>query len=199
MTKQQFINELSAALHSMPREERYRTLQYYDELIDDKVEDGQPEEQAVADLGDPEQVAREILGQEETAEKPTKRSAWWIVLLVLGCPLWGSLLLALLAVLLSVYLCLFVPTLVLGVLAVGFLAAAILGVVGAPFLVFDVGLLTGGLPAGLFQTGMAVALLGLAILCGLAFWFTGKATVKSGKTLWRWLYRRFTRKGRTLA
>lgn len=41
MTKQLFLNELAAALHSLPREERYRTLGYYDELIDDRMEDGQ--------------------------------------------------------------------------------------------------------------------------------------------------------------
>ena len=38
MTKQLFLNELAAALHSLPREERYRTLGYYDELIDDRME-----------------------------------------------------------------------------------------------------------------------------------------------------------------
>ena len=35
MTKQLFLNELSAALHGLSREERYRTLSYYDELIDE--------------------------------------------------------------------------------------------------------------------------------------------------------------------
>ena len=63
MTKQLFLNELSAALHGLPREERYRTLRYYDELIDDRMEDGQSEEEAVSGLGEPEQVAREILGE----------------------------------------------------------------------------------------------------------------------------------------
>ena len=60
MTKQVFLNELAAALHSLPREERYRTLGYYDELIDDRMEDGQSEEDAVASLGEPQQVAREM-------------------------------------------------------------------------------------------------------------------------------------------
>ena len=59
MTKQLFLNELAAALHSLPREERYRTLGYYDELIDDRMEDGQSEEEAVSGLGEPEQVAVE--------------------------------------------------------------------------------------------------------------------------------------------
>ncbi len=90
MTKQLFLNELAAALHSLPREERYRTLGYYDELIDDRMEDGQSEEDAVASLGEPQQVAREILGEEEPAPSTSRgRKVWLIVLLVLGFPLWA--------------------------------------------------------------------------------------------------------------
>ena len=50
-------------------------------------------------------------------------------------------------------------------------------VVGTPFLIVDVGLLTGGLPAGLFQLGMSVALLGWRFSAP-GFYFTGKATVR---------------------
>lgn len=200
MTKQLFLNELSAALHGLPREERYRTLSYYDELIDDRMEDGQSEEEAVESLGSPEQIAREILGEEEPpVSTGTGRKVWMIILLVLGFPFWGSLLLAAAIVLLCVYICLFLPAFVLGVMALAFLAGALIGVVGTPFLIWDVGLLTGGLPAGLFQLGMSVALLGLAVLSALGFYFTGKATVKAGRAIWRWIRRSFSKKGRVVA
>ena len=200
MTKQLFLNELSAALHGLAREERYRTLSYYDELIDDRIEDGQSEEEAVESLGSPEQIAREILGEEEPpVSTGTGRKVWLIILLVLGFPLWGSLLLAAAIVLLCVYICLFLPAFVLGVMALAFLAGALIGVVGTPFLIWDVGLLTGGLPAGLFQLGMSVALLGLAVLSALGFYFTGKATVKAGRAIWRWIRRSFAKKGRVVA
>lgn len=199
MTKQLFLNELSAALHGLPREERYRTLRYYDELIDDRMEDGQSEEEAVSGLGEPEQVAREILGEEEAPASTGKgRKVWLIVLLALGFPLWGSLLLAAVIVLLCVYLCLFLPAFVLGVLALASLAGAVVGVVGTPFLILDVGLFAGGMPAGLFQLGLAVALLGLAVLSALGFYFTGKATVKAGRAIWRWIRRSFSKKGRVV-
>lgn len=199
MTKQLFLNELSAALHGLPREERYRTLRYYDELIDDRMEDGQSEEEAVSGLGEPEQVAREILGEEEAPASTGKgRKVWLIVLLALGFPFWGSLLLAAAIVLLCVYICLFLPAFVLGVMALAFLAGAVVGVVGTPFLILDVGLFTGGLPAGLFQLGLSVALLGLAVLSALGFYFTGKATVKAGRAIWRWIRRSFSKKGRVV-
>ena len=185
MTKQLFLNELAAALHSLPREERYRTLGYYDELIDDRMEDGQNEEDAVASLGEPQQVAREILGEEEPAPSTSRgRKVWLIVLLVLGFPLWGSLLFTAAVMVLCVFLCLFLPAFVLGVLALSFLAGAVLGVAGTPFLIADT-----GLAAGLFQLGLAIGMLGLAALCALGFWYTGKATAKAGKAFWRWLQR----------
>ena len=199
MTKQLFLNELSAALHGLPREERYRTLRYYDELIDDRMEDGQSEEEAVSGLGEPEQVAREILGEEEAPASTGKgRKVWLIVLLALGFPLWGSLLLAAVTVLLCGDLCPSLPAFVLGVLALASLAGAVVGVAGTPFLILDVGLFTGGLPAGLFQLGLSVALLGLAVLSALGFYFTGKATVKAGRAIWRWIRRSFSKKGRVV-
>ncbi len=201
MTKQIFLNELAAALHQLPREERYRTLSYYDELIDDRMEDGQGEEEAVASLGDPEQIVREILGEEteEKESKSTGRKVWLIVLLILGFPLWGTLLIAGIVILLCVYICLFIPVIVLGALAIGFLLAAILGAVGLPFLVLDVGLMAGGLPAGLFQLGLSITLLGLSVLCALGFYFTGKATVKVGRELWRRFRRSVSKKRRVMA
>ena len=201
MTKQIFLNELAAALHQLPREERYRTLNYYDELIDDRMEDGQGEEEAVASLGDPEQIVREILGEEteEQESKSTGRKVWLIVLLILGFPLWGTLLIAGIVLLLCVYICPFIPVIVLGALAIGFLLAAILGAVGLPFLVLDVGLMAGGLPAGLFQLGLSITLLGLSVLCALGFYFTGKATVKAGRELWRRFRRSVSKKGRVMA
>lgn len=197
MRKQEFLNQLAAALAGMDREERYRTLSYYDELIDDRMEDGQSEEEAVSSLGDPAKIAREILGEEEAhVSTGTGRKVWLIVLLVLGFPLWGSLVLAAALLLLCVYICLFLPAFLLGVFSLSFLAGAVVGVVGSPFLVFDVGLLSGGVGAGLFQLGASVTMLGLAVLCALGFYFTGKVTVKAGKTLWRWLRKSLVKKGR---
>ncbi len=197
MTKQVFLNELSAALHTLSRDERYRTLSYYDELIDDRMEDGQSEEDAVSSLGNPTEVAREILGEEEApGSTGAGRKVWLIVLLVLGFPLWGSLVLAAALVLLCAYICLFLPAFVLGVLSLSLLAGAVWGAVGAPFLAFDVGLFSGGVGAGLFQMGASVAMLGLAILCALGFYFTGKVTGKAGKNLWRWLRKSLMKKGR---
>ena len=190
MNKQEFLAALARELEPLPREERYQTLNYYDELIDDRLEDGQDEGAVIQSLGDPKAVAEELLGEEEQPLVPGRGlRVWVIVLLVLGFPLWGSLLVTAALVLLCVFLCLYIPAFVLGVLALSLLAGAVLGVAGTPFLIADTGLAAGGLGAGLFQLGLAIGMLGLAALCAVGFWYTGKATAKAGKALWRWLQR----------
>ena len=184
MNKQEFLSALARELDSLPREEREQTLTYYGELIDDRLEDGQDEGEVIQSLGAPKAVAEELLGEEQPQLPNRGLRVWVIVLLVLGFPLWGSLLVAAAVMLLCVFLCLYIPAFVLGVLALSFLAGAVLGVAGTPFLIADI-----GLAAGLFQLGLAVGMLGLAALCALGFWYTGKATAKAGKALWRWLQR----------
>ena len=193
MNKQEFLSALARELDSLPREEREQTLTYYGELIDDRLEDGQDEGEVIQSLGNPKAVAQALLGEEQPQLPNRGLRVWVIVLLVLGFPLWGSLLVTAAVVLLCVFLCLFLPAFVLGVMALSLLAGAVLGVVGTPFLIADT-----GLAAGLFQLGLAVGMLGLAALCAVGFWYTGKATAKAGKALWRWL-KRSVGKGRRRA
>lgn len=201
MNKQQFLNALAEALKKLPREERYRTLAYYDELIDDRVEDGQNEYAVVESMGSPADIARDLLGIEE--QKSVKQygkgaKAWIIVLLVLGFPIWGSLLLTAAILLLTVYILLYLPILILGALAVGFLGASLMGIVGAPFLAFEVGVFTGGLPAALFQAGVCVALLGLSLLCAVGLYHTTKGIVRASRSIWRTCTGSFRKMGRAI-
>ena len=200
MNKQQFLNALAEALKKLPREERYRTLSYYDELIDDRVEDGQNEDAVVESLGSPAEVAQSILGveEEQPEHRPASRAArvWIIVLLVLGFPLWGSLLLTAAVLVLVLYILLYLPIVILGALSIGFLGGSVLGIVGAPFLALDVGIAAGGLPAAGFQLGACIVLLGLSILCALALLSTTKAIVRASKIIWRKCTGGFRRMGR---
>ena len=91
MQKTEFLDRLRAALADLPAEELEKTLGYYAEMIEDRMEDGMDEEAAVAAMGDPEAVAREILldaplGTLVRAKIKPKRalSGWGILLLVLG-------------------------------------------------------------------------------------------------------------------
>lgn len=69
MTKDEFILTMQNALSGMHRADLERTIQYYREMIDDRIEEGMSEEAAVADVGDPIELAEAIRG------KPVKRTA----------------------------------------------------------------------------------------------------------------------------
>lgn len=97
MKKDEFLSSMERLLRSLKREERNRFLSYYAEMIEDYMEDGCEEEDAVQRIGSPGEIAQEILSdREEQSARPTP--TWMkigvIVLLILGSPLWGSLVLA---------------------------------------------------------------------------------------------------------
>lgn len=101
VNKTEFIDELYHLLNSLSKAERQQHLDYYEEMIADRMEDGLTEEEAVAALGRPADIAAQILG--EIPPKPARRfPIWAIVLIVLGSPLWLSLFLAVAAVLVAV-------------------------------------------------------------------------------------------------
>lgn len=63
MTKRKFLAKLESALSSLSAEERNRQLDYYEEMIDDMIEEGMGEEEAVSRLGSVQGVAAKILSE----------------------------------------------------------------------------------------------------------------------------------------
>ena len=49
MSKTEFLTELKKALEGLPEEDIEKSLEYYSEMIDDRIEDGLSEEEAVAE------------------------------------------------------------------------------------------------------------------------------------------------------
>ena len=105
MCKKEFLDRLRSGLNSLPPEEIEERLSFYSDMIDDRIEEGYPEEDAVSAVGSVASVLGQILS-EMPPKKPHKErrklSPWEIVLLVLGSPLWLSLLITVFAVIFSV-------------------------------------------------------------------------------------------------
>lgn len=115
MTKLEFLTALAGRLAMLAGDERQKTLDFYGEMIDDRMEEGMSEEEAVASLEPVEEIAQEILcdqplpdllqARTDAASKaPRRRSALQITLIILGFPLWFPLLLAGGIVVLALYL-----------------------------------------------------------------------------------------------
>lgn len=110
MNKQDFLDVLRRGLSALPQEEADERLNFYREMIDDRAEDGLTEEEAVREIGTPEEILSRILSDmppveaEKEKTAPKGRLRWWeILLLILGSPIWLSLLIAAAAVVLSLY------------------------------------------------------------------------------------------------
>lgn len=106
MNKEQFLNALREKLSGLSPEDLAERLAFYSEAIDDRLEDGLTEEEAVAQLGAIEDIIKKIPGDVPTVvtvKEKRRVNPLMIVLLILGSPLWLSLLLAAFCVVISLY------------------------------------------------------------------------------------------------
>ena len=110
MSKQEFLVQLRKGLSGLPQEDIEERLTFYSEMIDDRMEEGITEEDAVSRIGSVDTIISQIKADIPLAklvrEKMTPKKhvkTWEIVLLVVGSPIWLSLLLAAFAVMLSLY------------------------------------------------------------------------------------------------
>ena len=180
MNKDQFLEELRKKLSGLPQEDIDERLGFYSEMIDDRMEEGITEEEAVASLGTVDSVVEQIMSEipltklvKQKVKPKREMKAWEIVLLVLGAPVWIPLIIAALAVMLSLYIVIW--AVVISVYAVNLSAAAGAASGLAGIFVY----LRAGNPAGaLFSFGAAIAFAGLAILLFFVCKWITKAVVK---------------------
>lgn len=84
MTKRKFLAKLESALSSLSAEERNRQLDYYEEMIDDMIEEGMGEEEAVSRLGSVQGVAAKILSEASPDMLKKKKSPLKKILIALA-------------------------------------------------------------------------------------------------------------------
>lgn len=111
MRKQDFIKELRLNLSFLPKEEIEDRISFYSELTDDKIEEGVKEEDAIKSIGSIDEIINQIIDEMPLSKiakdkiKPKRKlSGLEIALIIVGSPIWLSLLLSLIAVLFSLYI-----------------------------------------------------------------------------------------------
>ena len=196
MNKQEFLNELQCGLAGMPQSDIEERLTFYSEMIDDGVEEGLSEETAVANIGDVVGVISQILEESQQSKAPQeevapkrKIKAWEIVLLVLGSPIWVSLLAAFLVVVLALYIVLW--SVVISVYAVE-LSIAVSAVACIPGAI--VSIFYGNFAAAGFIAGGAFILTGLAVFLFFASIAVTKGIILASKNIFLWIKRIFAGK-----
>lgn len=172
MNKERFLTSLREKLSGLSREDIAERLAFYSEAIDDRMEDGLTEEEAVAQLGTADAIAAQILNegvQPQPAKKQRRHGALEIVLLILGAPVWFSLLAAAFSVAVSLIAAMWSVVISFWAAEVSIAVGAVAGFAGAGIFCFS-----GTVPTGLLLLSAALVCAGLSI-----FGFYGcKATTK---------------------
>lgn len=164
MNKKDFLSALEKKLSGLSKKELEERLTFYGEMIDDGIEEGVSEEEAVSGVGNIDLLAEQILGDRAVEGEKTKRRkmrAWEIALLAVGSPLWISLLAAAFVILLALCIVLWVLIacvwIVMGVMAlmtpISVAALVLFSCIGQPFYgisVLGVGFFCGGIAIFLF-------------------------------------------------
>ena len=195
MTREQFLNQLREKLSGLPSEDIEDRISFYYEMIDDMMDEGKTEEEAVAEIGSVDDVVYEIAQETPLVKivkeriKPKRRlAAWEIVLLVLGFPLWFPLALTALILLLVAYILFWVFVIV----AYAVEASLIVGSVAFIIVAF----------VNLFNGGSFAIPMGIALLCGgggalffFACWYITKGTIALHKKIFTSIKAKFIKKG----
>ena len=111
MDKQAFLAQLRKGLSALPQDDVEDRLTFYSEMIDDRMEDGLSEEDAVSAVGSVDGIVARIISDTPLTKLARERitpkrqlSGWEILLLVLAFPIWFSLLIAAVATVFFVYI-----------------------------------------------------------------------------------------------
>lgn len=179
VTKSEFETSLRMRLKGIPQNEVDRYVEYYKEMIDDRIDEGMDEDAAVAAVGHPDDIEARIRAERMTPpvsapadqnNQKRKLSGGAIAAIIIGCIILSPLLLGLLGAAIGI---------VLGLLgaAFGLFAAAIaiyvsfyvITAAGFGLMFISIFSFTAGLPAnGLFMLGAGFFLAGISILLIIA-------------------------------
>lgn len=203
MTKQEFIKELCSLLQTIPQEERNAIIEYYLEMIADRMESGMTEEQAIQELGEIPAIAERHLGEyherqegspapAETVYIKKKKSAASIALIVFAAvvtsPIWLGIGISLCAAALVLYITCWIFLAVLYLTAFSLVLACLYTLVSTGFVVVI------NWQLAVFQAGIALLCAGIGILFAVAVVGLSKAFCRFTCFLGRKIRQRFTKK-----
>ena len=195
MNREEFLSQLRQSLRGLPKEDIEDRINFYNESISDRMEEGKSEEEAIADIGSVDSVVKDIaqktpmktLVKEKMRPKRSLRG-WEILVLVLGFPLWFPLLITFFVLVMVGIMLIWIGVIVSFTVELALSASFFAGTAA-----FTASLLAGE-PSVLY-IGIALTSLGAAIF--LAFGCSGivKATAKLSKAIILGIKSWFIRKG----
>ena len=177
MTKLQFLYELDDKLSGLPEEDRERSIEYYSEIIDDRIEEGLSEEEAVKALGSVDYIASQTISEiplprliKERFKVKRSLRVWEIILLAFGFLIIG---IPIIAALFSIAVTLIAS---IFAVAVSFIAipVALLGTGVGGIIAFFPIVFSGDVGIAFFILGCSILALGLSV----PFFYIAKYAMK---------------------
>lgn len=197
MDKQAFLAQLRSGLPGLPEKDIAERLSFYSEIIDDRIEEGLSEEEAVSAEGTVPEIVEQIVAEipfatlvKQTIKQKRPLNAWQIVLIVLGSPIWLSLAVAAVAVICSLYVCLWSVIISLWAVFASLIGCGIGGVLGG--IVFACG---GNPLAGVALIAAGIICTGLSIFMFYACDRVTKGIAVLTKKTAAWIKSCFMKKG----
>lgn len=171
MNKTEFLDALRHALGKLPSYEVEQSIAFYAEMIDDRIEDGMSEQEAVAALGSVHAIAAQIVAEtppipKAIAKANTGSRTLNIVLLVAFSPIWVPIALGLAAAALAAYVAIWAVILALWATDAAVVLMPIAGLVSLASLGIE-----GSIPSGIFALGITLIASGIGLLASFGvFW-----------------------------
>lgn len=209
MTKLQFETSLRMRLNDLPESEINRYVEYYKEMIDDRMDEGMDEETAVADMGHLDDIEARIRaerqppvsgtysGMEDITTQKKKLSNGALTAIIICCVIFSPLLIGLLAAAVGIVIAL-VGSLfgILAAAAAIYISFYVCVAAGFGIMFISIFSFTSGLPAnGMFMLGAGFFLAGISLLLIIAMNRLLALLFRSIGRLFAWIDRKFAKRG----
>ena len=196
MRKQDFLARLRKGLSGLSQEDIKERLNFYSEMIDDRMEEGLSEEEAVAAVGSVDEIVPQIIADvpfstlvRKKLKSKRRSGAGTTLLLILGSPVWVPLLIAAFVVGLSLYISLWAVVISLWAVEVSLWACTLGGT--ASGIIFA---LNSNVTAGIALIGCGSVCAGLSIFLFYGCKAAARGTVLAAKNTILATKRRLARK-----
>lgn len=196
MNRNEFFETLRKGLTGLPQADIDSSIDFYNEMIDDRMEDGLTEEEAVTAVGPVHEIVAQILSETSFTKLVKAKvnqnrawKAWEIILLILGSPIWLTLLIGIVIIVLAVYIVIWSAIITLYAADISLALGGIVGILGS-FVYFPTGNVAG---ATLF-IGAGLVCAGFSILLFFGFNQVTKGVIYISRRIWRGIKSVFIRK-----
>ncbi len=183
MTKKEFLYSLEKGLTGLPKADLSERLNFYSEIIEDSIEDGLTEEQAVDKIGSVSDIINTIAEDYPLTKlvknkiKPKRKlTPLELTLIIVGSPIWFSLLISFFAVIFSLYVSFWAIIISLWAIV---LSLGICGIVGV--FVGIIFIFSGQKSVGIAFIGVSLICLGLCIFAFYGVKLVVNSTLKLTK------------------